>query len=279
MVCILNEFGHQWCFQLERGTNNDKQHYQVRVIMMTHQMKATLLHIFSCRGIDERDLTFLPESNKSIEQGGLSFYVMKDETRQDGPWMDASYVRPVKHVYEGKDLKCMDTPRPFQQKLMDICLAEPNDRDMIWVCNRSGNAGKSKLMKYMRFHRDRYNMARVPMGSANQIKTAVIEKGPHKIYMVDMPRVRGSDERLTEIFSALEEIKNGWVESAMYGKPAELIMEPPHIVIFSNDVPNLSYASLDRWVVYLLYDDDYGQQFIRLSVAQVQDMQLPKNSD
>ena len=68
--------------------------------------------------------------------------------------------------------------------------------------------------------------------------------------MVDLPRVRGTDERQQELFSALEEIKNGWIESPMYGKAAELLMEPPHIWIFSNELPNTSFMSQDRWKIY-----------------------------
>ena len=97
--------------------------------------------------------------------------------------------------------------------------------------------------------------------------------------MVDLPRVRGSDERQHELFSALEEIKNGWVESPMYGKAAELLMEPPHIWIFSNELPNISMCSLDRWHIWHLYE--IGKQadpwipevrFDRLSVKQVVQM-------
>ena len=97
-------------------------------------------------------------------------------------------------------------------------------------------------------------MARVGLGSATQIKTAVIEKGAHTIWMVNLPRVRGGDERQQELFSALEEIKDGWVESPMYGKAAELLMEPPHIWIFSNELPNINCCSLDRWRVWHLYE-------------------------
>jgi len=69
----------------------------------------------------------------------------------------------------------------------------------------------------------------------------------------------------------------------MYGKAAELLMEPPHIWIFSNELPNISMCSLDRWHVWHLYevprldqfDDGHeheGVHFERLSVAAVVEM-------
>ena len=121
------------------------------------------------------------------------------------------------------------------------------------------------------------DVARVGLGSATQIKTSIIEKGAHRAYMVDLPRVRGSDERQQELFSALEEIKNGWVESPMYGKSAELLMEPPHIHIFSNELPNLTYASMDRWKIWMIEDAPIGQIYRRLNLEEVIQLQNPKN--
>jgi hypothetical protein len=241
-------------------------------------MTETLLYCFEARGYNRIDLTFLPETNNSLTQGGLSFYVMKDDTRIDGPWYDPSYNPKKRVIYEARDLECMKYPRMFQSEIMRICAGQPNDRDMNWVVNFSGSGGKSKLMKFMRMTLT-WDMARVPMGSATQIKTSVIEKGAHKIYMVDLPRVRGSDERQQELFSALEEIKNGWVESPMYGKNAELLMEPPHIWIFSNELPNLSCASMDRWRIWKL-DDDCGHQiFYQMSLDEILRIQQSQSSE
>jgi len=274
MKDILNEFADSWVFQLERGVNADKLHFQVRLIVHEGVMTETLLTIFEARSLDRRDITFLPESNNSIQQGGLSFYVMKDDTRVEGPWHDSTY-KPRKRVhYEGNDLECIrSSKRPFQQHIIDELKHPPDDRTLHWWYNHSGAGGKSKLMKYLRVTHPSF--ARVPMGTATQIKTSVIEKGPCQVYMVDLPRVRGTDERQQELFSALEEIKNGWVESPMYGKAAELIMEPPHIYIFSNELPNLNYASLDRWRVHELYDLDGEQAFRELTLEQVVAMQNP----
>jgi hypothetical protein len=279
---ILDEFFAQWAFQLEEGKTAGKEHYQGRAIISEPQMTETLLVIFESRGFDRRDVTVLPESNNSIQQGGLSFYVIKDDTRKAGPWYDPSFKPKKRNTYEGRDLRCMDEPYNWQKHIMDVINEEPDDRTINWVYNASGCAGKSKLMKFLRWTNP--EMARVGLGSATQIKTAVIEKGAHKIYMVDLPRVRGGDERQQELFSALEEIKNGWVESPMYGKAAELLMEPPHIWIFSNELPNISMCSLDRWHVWHLYDVpkleqfddddpvDSGVKFEKLSVSEVVEM-------
>lgn len=245
---IFDEFFAHWVFQLETGSNSGKEHYQCRGVLEKALTKSSLLQIFDMRGLKDQ-VRLLPESNNSIQQGGLTFYVMKDDTRTAGPWHDSSHAPRKRRKYEGKDLECMNSPLNWQATIMNMMKAPADDRTIIWIADMVGNNGKSKLMKWMKC-KSTIDCTRVPMGSATQIKTSVIEKGPHDVYMVDLPRTVGKEERIQEIYSALEEVKNGWVESAMYGKAAELIMEPPHVIIFSNAFPTLSCMSLDRWKVY-----------------------------
>lgn len=101
------------------------------------------------------------------------------------------------------------------------------------------------------------------MGTATQIKSSIITKGAHRAYMLDLPRVRGKDESLQNIFSAIEEIKCGWVETAMYGKWEELMMLPPHVFVFSNEQPRLSLCSADRWSIYQVDSLEGGMTKIR----------------
>lgn len=278
MKATFNELTTNWCFQLERGSTAGKLHYQCRLLMDPKQYKATMLTVLSARKPYEiRDIDCDPESNNSIQQGGLAFYVMKDETRVDGPWYDSSYKVPKpKKVYEGNDLACMENPFKWQKWCIDRFSAPCNeDRDIIWIYNAKGCAGKSKLMKWMMYKG--YDMARVPMGTATQIKTSIVGKGPKEIYLVDLPRVRGADERINEVFSALEEVKNGWVESAMYGKSDDILMEPPHVMVFSNEVPNMAMASPDRWKVYTLFkvNDDIDLRLMTTTdVASVYQQQM-----
>ena len=230
--------------------------------------KTTLLHLMEMRCFERTQCTFAPESNNSIQQGGLSFYVMKDDSREDGPWHDSTFRPKKRKQYEGKDLLCMKTPLPWQAAVVSMLQADPDDRTLIWIADTVGNHGKSKLMKWLRFQPD-MDCARVPMGSATQIKTSVIEKGAHRTFMVDLPRTVGKEERIQEIYSALEEIKNGWVESAMYGKNLELLMEPPHVIIFSNYYPMLTHMSTDRWRVYKLCTISDEATLSRCSIEEI----------
>ncbi len=170
----------------------------------------------------------------------LQAYAMKEDTRIAGPWADHP-------IYRGQDLICMDTPYPWQKEILSIVASPPNDRKILWINDAGGNVGKSKLLKYLCYKK---LAKRVPLGNATQLKTNVIVQGPARCYCVDMPRTTGTTEKMHDLISALEEIKNGWVSSAMYGKHQEMFMSPPHVIIFSNMPPPMELMSADRWEVY-----------------------------
>lgn len=236
---ITHSSGKHWVFQLERGERAGKLHWQCRVQLGTKKRCTTLLHELSASlSCESSRITVRPEADAT----GSFNYCCKEESRVKGPWADSP-------IYLGRDLGCMEAPLPWQKSIIDCVKTEPDDRSIYWVCDPVGNNGKSKLCKWLRWKK---LAVRVPLGTATQIKTSVIEKGAARCYLVDLPRVRGGDETRFALFSAIEDIKNGWVESSMYGKAAELMMEPPHVFVFSNEMPDFGMASVDRWRVYTL---------------------------
>lgn len=255
-IGFLNERGWRWVFQEEKGEKTGRSHWQGRIDLRSQEArvtKKTLLDIFKAGGVASPLLQIDPESNNSIKKDGALFYVTKYDTRVAGPWHDASFEPPKKpYVYEGKDLRCMQNPLPWQQTVLDATAEDcEDDRKVCWVYNGCGNVGKSKLQKYMCW---KLGCKRVSLGTATQIKTAVADAGMYKKYVCNLPRVSGNQESQRDLFSALEDIKDGWVESCMYGKDHKLKMEPPHLWIFSNELPDLSLASEDRWTVYQIED-------------------------
>jgi len=243
----------QYVFQLEEGAGG-RRHYQGSLRCDVKKAKGTLLADFRRAGLNCKQLTFLPLSNNGRAAQAADFYCTKVDTRIAGPWADASWRPPKKKSkYECKDLEMMEHPLLWQKAVLDWIEGPSDDRTVRWIYNPAGNAGKSKLQKWLCYNQ---KATRVPLGNATQLKTAVCDIGQSAVYLLDMPRVTGSTEAIRDLFSALEEIKNGWVASAMYGKPRELFMEPPHVIIFSNSLPDLKLASADRWKVYYLEDKD-----------------------
>lgn len=178
-----------------------------------------------------------------------SYCMKKDDTFRDGP-----YTKRVH--YTGKDCAFILTnPFPWQNFVLEIISKKPHDRDVYGLYNKTGNIGKTRLFKILAF---KGQAELIPLGTATQMKTCVIakanESGPCGCYIVDMPRTLGKAEHQQDIYSAIEAVKAGWVESAMYGKVQKLFMDPPHVFVISNHPFKTKYLSRDMWKIYDIED-------------------------
>lgn len=252
---FLLEREWKFVYQEEEGDNTKRKHFQMRinVLKKNRMVKHTLLDVFRAGGFPEeqiKQLTPSPESNNGIKNEGSTFYCMKPE-RLAGPWSDPSFVPPTrKRKYEGEDLECMKTPYGWQQDIMDRIDEPTDDRKINWVYNKSGNCGKTKLQKYLCWTK---KAKRISMGLAHQIKNSLATTQPDsRCFVMNIPRVSGKEEAQRELFSAIEEIKDGWVSAVMYGEEKEWYLNPPHVWVFSNELPDKKLASPDRWRVWKL---------------------------
>jgi len=238
----FERLGKKFVYQWERGSTTNREHCQGYLNTRKRYFPGAkgeckpLAKQLSALGM--KGVTVKVASNDGKES--LKLYAMKDDTRIAGPWAD----RPI---YLGKDLACMKLPFQWQKDMKEIMESEPDDRTVYWVDDGPGGVGKSKLCKYMRM---KGKCKRIPLGNATQLKTNAVAAGAQRCYVVDLPRTIGSTEKMSDLISAIEEIKNGWVVSAMHGKEHELLMEPPHVIVFSNMPPPFALMSADRWKVY-----------------------------
>lgn len=235
---VAKRFIYQW----ERAPTTGNLHLQgyVNLHAKSHHAGNALGKKLNALGMN--GVTCRAASDNGKEH--LKMYCMKEDTRVAGPWAD----RPI---YMGRDLLCMDKPHPWQQSIIDMIEKEPDDRTILWMDDSAGNVGKTKLLKYLCYKK---LAKRIPLGNATQLKTNVIAQGPCRCYCVDLPRTIGSTERIHDLISAIEEIKGGWVTSAMYGKCQEMFMDPPHVIVFSNMSPPIMMMSMDRWQIYTITD-------------------------
>lgn len=229
--------GKHFIYQWEKGEATEREHLQGYISLHDKSWHTgkPLGAAFNALGLNGCECS--GASSEGI--AALKNYVSKKETRIAGPWAD----RPV---YLGRDIACMSKPLLWQQTILDILAKAPCPRTIYWINDGKGDNGKSILLKWLTFNK----MAkRIPMGNATQLKTNVIVQGPSRTYCVDLPRTIGTTEKMSDLISAIEEVKNGYVASAMYGKHQELYMERPHVIVFSNMAPPIDSMSRDRWVV------------------------------
>lgn len=231
-----------YIYQLEKGEKEGKLHFQC-YLKLSEKMRPSTLQDVLEDGLSSQFKNVGVQACTPKGKIALKNYCMKSTTRVEGPWYK-------NYVYQGEDLDMMENPLQWQQSLLNLISEPADDRTIHWVYNDSGSVGKSKLTKYLSWKKLALT---VPFGSASQIKTAICNTGARNCYLVDIPRSTGKDESMRDMFSALECIKNGHINSSMYGKGGqELFMKPPHVIVFSNMMPDFKLASKDRWKVYTL---------------------------
>ncbi len=162
-------------------------------------------------------------------------YCCKDETRKDGtlPFGTLDFDMP---------LKTITTFRDWQQKLW-LELANPtDDRCVKWYWESVGNVGKTAFARYMVIKHKAYYVC----GSASDMKNGLCNyyiknQCFPKIVFLDIPR-----NSLGCSYKGIEQVKNGIFFNTKY-EGMMIVFNPPHVVVFANDMPNEDAMSADRW--------------------------------
>lgn len=134
-------------------------------------------------------------------------------------------------------------------------------RKITWLCDLSGNVGKSMFTDILEEHPqyeclilmiDSYRSFKYT--SARLISNYIDKKGrPPKAFLIDAPRDEES-KYLHEIYGVLEEINNGRLYASFHGKIIKArIPRGIPIIIFSNSPPIFRALSNDRWDIKALY--------------------------
>lgn len=195
-------------------------------------------------------------------QGRVVFKVGKDDSTvhnlMKGAHWSKTHVRDFEYCKKEGNFYCSWEKsiskwanielRPWQKALVED-LDDQSDRQITVVIDRSGNHGKTWLAKFMvATHRATYCP---PMQDAQDFMAFAMAK-PDKAYIFDMPRSESVKQR-KGMWSAIEQIKNGYLYDKRY-QFRDMWIDPPKILVFTNDEPDMSELSTDRWRVYELED-------------------------
>lgn len=250
-ICEINELKNvlkknckKWCFQLERGESN-YEHYQGRFSL---KVKKRLL---TCKKLFEwKEIHLSPTSNENRDN---MFYVTKEDTRIDGPWSDQD-----EEIYIPRQIREINKLYEWQQHIVDNYDVW-DTRTINIIIDAKGNTGKSTLIGYMRAHK--LGFAIPYCNDFRDIMRMIMDVPTKRCYLMDMPRAI-KKEKLYQMYSALETIKNGYAYDDRYHFK-EKVFDCPNIWVFTNIFPDLSLLSQDRWVIWKIknnilvpYDDD-----------------------
>ncbi len=238
----LKGIAKSYVFQKEEG-DTGYIHYQGRMSLIKKRRKHEVLKLFAGKQVNPPNY-LEPTSNPEYIKGD-AFYQMKEDTRIMGPWTDKDEV-----LYIPRQVREMGELRPFQQYIVNDADVW-NTRTINLIFNQSGNVGKSRLVAYCRAYK--IGRALPPVNDCKDLMRMVCDMPTSKLYLFDMPRSMNKD-RLYQFYSAVESIKDGYAYDDRYSFK-EKSFDCPNIWIFSNNLPDFNYLSMDRWKIWEINDN------------------------
>jgi len=254
LIQMLKNIAVTYAFQQEKMS---RLHYQGFFVLSTRSRLKTILNKFESQmTLEQRHMI----KNLTLERMfGTVEEALKYSTKMDTKISETIYSDDIR-PYLPTDLKLFfdnSLIYPWQQEVHQYLFGtrdflnpgefkKADDRTILAIVDIHGNSGKSKLTKYLCYKHEK-DVIKVAFGTAQQLRSAVISAGAKKVYILDIPRTLGLTDDITDIVSVVEDIKNGFVCSSMYGKYEKLMMEPPFIILFTNKPLSENLLSKDRW--------------------------------
>lgn len=236
LIKLFDEHCKKWCFQTELGEKTGYLHYQCRISLKVKAPISKTEKLFSCV---KAHVT--PTSSQNL---GNDFYASKEDTRVAGPWRNTD----EKPAYIQKRFRGEIQFSEMQQYIINDIMGEPDDRTVNVIYDTLGKKGKSWLAAYCAQH----GLARYlpSLNDYAEICEFAMSFPPAKAYFLDMPRGLPK-KHLNGIYAGLENLKNGYLFDKRYhGK--EKWIEPPHIWVFTNVLPDKNLLSADRWNLWTI---------------------------
>lgn len=138
--------------------------------------------------------------------------------------------------------------RPEQLKIAEKFIEREDPlfgRKIFWYWEDQGNWGKSILATYMIDQMGAFEVSGANSDILCGVQRMIENSGKcPPIIIFDIPRVNNNHVS----YQAIEQIKNGKFFSGKY-ESGMVRFNKPHIVIFSNEKPELDKLSADRWIV------------------------------
>lgn len=134
--------------------------------------------------------------------------------------------------------------RPWQSNLYEKLVLPPNNREITFVVDASGNNGKTWFARYYtELHPN--SQIIIPGKKADM---AYVAREDARVFFFDYPRSKQNDFIQ---YDFLEELKNGYFFSPKYESKIK-ILEVPHVVVLMNECPDESKLSSDRYNIIML---------------------------
>lgn len=235
----LKGLAKNWAFQLERGGEGGKLHWQGRLSLRTKKRLSELVGLLVDTPLQGAHLS----RTSGVNSKNFN-YVMKKDTRERGPWTD----KDEEPVPEPKEIKGKML-YPWQDKVIQKIKTEENDRVVNCIVDLAGCSGKGFLRKYVNFHK--IAKAVPDCNEAKQLISFAFQFRA-RAYVVDIPRARGKRHARAELWRGIEQLKDGYLVEHRYKAQEVQLAESPSVWVFTNEMPDEHMLSADRWKLWCI---------------------------
>lgn len=230
---FLRQTCKKWTFQLEKGEKTGFLHYQGRVSLKVKARKGP-----AHNGIH---WSVTHDENKDN-----LFYVIKTDTRVDGPWSDTDkYIpRQAREIELYTWQKQIVGDLDWDTRTINVLFNPSENIGKSTLTNWAGSRGIARKLPVMDSHKDYMRM--------------VMDCPKVRLYLVDFPRALNKTQ-CCGFWSAIEEIKNGYAYDDRYGFKEEYF-DCPNIWVFTNTLPDTTVLTGDRWKFWQV---DYEKKLVQ----------------
>lgn len=247
LINKFNSIAKKWVFQKEQGEKTGYIHFQCRISLIKKTIKKTLLILFE--GIEPN---YCEPTSKENYKNDNVFYVIKEQTRLDGPWKSTD----PKPKFIPKQFRHIKELYKYQDKIVKNNFSY-NYRNVNNLYDPVGNIGKSVVAFMCYLHNNAIYVP--PMNDAQKVIEyvySIIENMEDdetpEMMIFDLPRSMGKD-CLYGMYSAIEQLKTGYIYDTRYKGRGRWI-NSPNIWVFTNEIPDLNRLSSDRWNIWTVDD-------------------------
>nr|WAQ80594.1 MAG: putative viral replication protein [Circoviridae sp.] len=132
--------------------------------------------------------------------------------------------------------------RPYQRDLAEYLQGEPDPRKIIFIVDPAGNSGKTWFTEKL-LHCRPNDVQILSAGRNEDVALAIDER--KSIFFFDLPRC--SQEHFQ--YRIIEQLKNRRVFSTKYQSRMKCLDSIPHVVVLTNEYPDMTKLSKDRYEI------------------------------
>lgn len=249
----------RWVFQIERGEVKGNLHYQCTFEMKVRKRAGTIAadirEALATPLREAKDVHVAIQPLSAIGGRAAWNYSKKVATRVEGPWGSSGAVDPPVPA-EIKEIALRDwqetvvaiARRPWSR---EIC------RKITVILDVMGGSGKSTLMKYMTFHKHGHIIQPGEAKSmCREAQNVCDDTGSEpRTWIIDLPREKSRMLAKSDFWTGIECLKNGQYADDRHHHKSTMAEFNPNVIIFTNEVPDWSKQTEDRWEIGMVIRD------------------------